>query len=699
MVGCLVVLLWLAPPLIADAHTWELTIAAPDTNDVQPPADTLGIPPIELELPAVEERAVEDEVRPPPTGPWVGFARPTTGVPIDSLKPARRAHFEYKDYLRKVPGSFTHDLGGYGWPHGWSPLGLRPESVPALLDDMPYNDLITGRMRMDLLPLAFMEPLHVSTSRLGATRAVHAHLRDFDSSEPLTELRYFTGDTGLQTITALHTQERELTMPGAREPGTIYFLFGYGGHAADNEYSNARLSRKRQTLGRIRMEQRTWSLDLRNLQTRRSRGAHGGVVPLTGQPFNAIYVRPIAQVDDGQGQDRTIRNDLSATLRVRTPWAAQERPFTTSGYWSSQTYRYRTASDTLEARVNRYGMRAHQDFAWGRHNLTLSLDAWHDAVDDARGFSSEPSDKQQVHVRLQDSLRVAGIGVTASLGGMWADDFVPTGSVRLESVLGRVRIEGEASAAAEPFSLVEQYGFGELQQPLESGATVPRVYSGGARIATTAGPFDVAAFGHLTQRTNPVELFAIPDEEADVDLNPFELFFPASAELQQDGTGQLIGTAGLDVGFRRLAERGIYATIQPTAFEFLNPNASELHSRAAQALPDLFAEWRLGARYKIFQEDLDLDASLRGRVWTAFAGRTLFEPTGTFGVAEVGSPTLGPSGTLDLVLEGGLRGATLFVAFENLLSGTDLTPGNLLVPINPLPEQRFRFGVFWPIRG
>ena len=50
-----------------------------------------------------------------------------------------------------------------------------------------------------------------------------------------------------------------------------------------------------------------------------------------------------------------------------------------------------------------------------------------------------------------------------------------------------------------------------------------------------------------------------------------------------------------------------------------------------------------------------------------------------------------------LVVLAGVRSATLYVTYENLLSGTAVMPGTMLVPIYPLPEQRLRFGVFWPI--
>jgi hypothetical protein len=52
---------------------------------------------------------------------------------------------------------------------------------------------------------------------------------------------------------------------------------------------------------------------------------------------------------------------------------------------------------------------------------------------------------------------------------------------------------------------------------------------------------------------------------------------------------------------------------------------------------------------------------------------------------------------LDVGLEAGIREATLFFSMENVLSGTPVQPGTLIVPVYPLPERRFRFGVYWPI--
>jgi len=690
------------PPLADTLETRPDTLQRSPADTTEVPRDTMGIPPVTLDLPAADTtEADESEAAPPrpsPTGPPVGFLAPPPGLSPDSLKPARRAAFEAKDLLREVPGSFTYDLGGFGWPHGWTPDGQPPEAVRLTLSTVPFNDLITGRPRFDLLMLPLLEPLSVTSGRLSAATTVQAHFRDLEASEPLTELQYMTGGTGLQSITALHTQERDLTLPGAREEGRLSVLFGYGGHAADNEYRNARLERMRQTLGRVRLAQRTWSLELRNLHNRRSRGAHGGVVPAVGQPFNAIFVRPVATVDNTTAEDRTLRNDLAATLRMRTPLARAAHPLTLTGYWTSQTYRYRSSADTLEARVNRYGVQALQERSVGGHHLRLTVDAWTDAVDDARGFATAAPTRQRLHLRLRHASQLAGVATEASAGLQLGAGLAPSATLRATGAVAGVTLTGAVATAPDMPSRIMASGFGETLRPAPAGVPTPRTNRASLRAAAALGPFDLALFGRYLERRNALDIMTEPIAQGELEANPFDAFFPDAADVVRGPSPYRQVSGGVELGFRRTANRGLYATAQPTAFAFLNNTASPAHNRVAESLPPAYVEARIGARYVLFQ-DLDTDASLRGRAWASFSSRTLHEPTGTLAIPQQESPTFGPEGALDLVVEAGLRGATLFLVWENVLSGTDVTPGNLLVPIYPLPEQRLRFGVFWPITG
>jgi hypothetical protein len=122
-------------------------------------------------------------------------------------------------------------------------------------------------------------------------------------------------------------------------------------------------------------------------------------------------------------------------------------------------------------------------------------------------------------------------------------------------------------------------------------------------------------------------------------------------------------------------------------------------SHYAETLPDFYGVARFGARYRIFRGDLDLDISVRGRFWTEFTGRVFHTQTGLLIIPTTAARPVESSATLDLIISGGVRTATLFLAYENFLAGTTALPGNLLVPLYPLADKRLRFGVFWPIRN
>jgi hypothetical protein len=93
-----------------------------------------------------------------------------------------------------------------------------------------------------------------------------------------------------------------------------------------------------------------------------------------------------------------------------------------------------------------------------------------------------------------------------------------------------------------------------------------------------------------------------------------------------------------------------------------------------------------------------MDLYTQGRLWSTFRSRTLHPQTGLLVLRDDGARDVEGSATVDVVLEAGVRTAKLFVAFENLFSGTTVIPGNMLVATYPLPERRFRFGVYWPIQ-
>lgn len=570
--------------------------------------------------------------------------------------------------LAEESGSFSHDFGAFGWPNAWSPYGMNPQKIALQLGGLPFDDLITGRPRYDLLPTALLEPLGLQPGRHGAPLGVAAELRSFEYAPILTELHYQSGSGDLQRIAAAHRQQRSLGS------GSMDVLFAYGGGAATGEYPGSKLHRMRQVLLRARAQQPDWSLEATWLHNQRRLGAHGGVIP--GVTYASIYNRLTANVENGDATRRTVRNDLALTLRVRL----LAEPLTAQVFHTAQTFRYhRPRSDTLSATAMRIGGRLAQDILLGPHALRVVLEGWTDRLLRSNVLPDDLA-RTRLHATLRDSVRFGSLSVLLEGGVFVARSTALGGGLHMSQQLGEVRLFADLSHSGDPASWVHLHGWGRFAD----GA--PSVTSGRhslvrAGLALQLGGIGGEAFGFAHMQDQGVEAYLAGEDSI--------------AVRTMAGIATTRGVGG-EVWFRRNARRGFYLRAMPTMV--VHPGTLQ-----ETPVPSFFVHARLGARYLLFQGDLDLNASIRVRYWTAMRGRALHAPTGMLvfpGSESRLYPAAGKlpaSGALDVVIEGTVRTARLFVAYENVLSGTQLLVGNQIVPLYPLPERRFRFGVFWPI--
>lgn len=664
------------PPILPYAKTLLLllTVALAGPLRAQTP-DTTRVPP---QAARPQTDTTETLVPLPlPTSSW--------GTPIDTLLPTRTPLPNLVDVLGDAPTAFVYDLGAEGWPDGWSVRGLNPQRTHLLLDGHPYEDPVTGRPRFDLLPVEFLEAPQIGADQFGGPNAVYARLRDYDVKRPLTEIRFRRNSNGMQSAGVMHTQQRRIPLFG--DPGLFQFVVGFYGRASDGEYPNSDLRRERRLLGRIRYRQRRWSVTLTDLHSRRRLGAQSGVIP-QGGIFETIYNRTIANVQDPNARRQTLRNHLNLTVRAPL-FPGLREPIMASGYWMTQTFRYWNP-DTLFAETNRYGGQLRQDLHLGRHHLQIEVSGFTDRVDESNALSGATS-RHRLHATGRDSARFGGTMLELG-GGFHTSDIqsYPSATLRLEQRLGPLHLFAQGDLSGQPISWVEQQGFGAVLEPLD---TLPSgsILRGEVGLSGDWGPVEARLAGFAHTIRNPIDLYATGRRDT-------------IAARASDTPFQRAGVTA-SLGWRRGAEAGLYASAQATALRFLNDGASSDHARAAATLPDVFGQARLGARFVAFQGDLDADLYLRGRAWSSFQSRDFHPPTALFVVPGPESVplfdkrTFGPSGTLDLHLEAGIRGATLFLSYENILSGTALQAGALLVPVYPLPQRQFRFGVFWPIQN
>lgn len=612
------------------------------------------------------------------------------GRAVSERIPARDPVLDATELLAQVPGTFRYDTGGVGWPHGISFLGRPPDQTTLLLGGLPFNDPLTGRPRYDLLPLPFLQPLHTGFAALGRPGAVHAAVRPYSYGRPLTVLRYRSG--GFQSIGALHTQRRKVHF--FDRPAFAQFTGGYFGRASDNLQflPGSELRRERRLLGRLRYRRRGWALQLMALHNRRRIGAHEGLALRPGEPVDSVFAgRPLRA---SQAERRLLRTDLSATLRAQTPLAAA--PLTAAAYWTAQTLRYRNpdltpaqpAVDTVGAETDRYGLHLRQPFSLrsaslGQHALLLEAHAWTDRLSESRVLSDDGA-RTQLHLSARDSTRLLGARAVLE-GGLHAGPVQTYPSARLHLVRpardSTLHLFAEAQLSGQPVSWIEAEGLGTLVEPLPDGRTPGPVLSARAGVQAQLGPVQTRLALFAERTTDRLYLRALDG------------LATARARVA-DGVSQRAG-ALLSARWRARAERGFYATGAATAF--LDPSEVPFHAPAAPSVPQAHGRARLGARYAFFTGDLDVDAYAEGRFWSQMTSRSLHGPTGRLVLPPPGSPVLGPAGVLDLHAEVQIRTATLFFSYENALSGTAVQTGTLTVPLYPLPQQHFRFGVYWPI--
>ncbi|GMQ81157.1 MAG: hypothetical protein BMS9Abin05_0588 [Rhodothermia bacterium] len=603
-----------------------------------------------------------------------GFFRNNSGVVTDFGRPARRAELDLSSLLNTLPGMMAFSFGTPGWPSSISPMGFDPNQVDLQLDGLRLNDLITGRPRFDLLPYVLVESVRTRSNPGTRPFGVHTQTGTFSSFSPATDLRYRSTNTGLQSIGVVHAQSRRISL--FRPEDRLDIVFGYAGAGSGGEYPGSRLERARQLTSRIRLESDLWSVEIFELYNRRKVGAQGGVVTRSGQPYSSIYQRLGANVTDREAKRTTIRNDLS--IRFRT--SVRESPLTISGSWSAQTLQYQSVSDTVAARVNRLGVSALHEIVGAQYSLRLSATAWQDRFRHGNAFA-EGFDRSRSFAQLV-------VGGSSLFGTVLAD-----GSVGIQADNGYTFASASIRFTREFISLsvstsgirstwMEAWGFGQNMTLLENRpeSRVDRLI---LDLRHDVGAVGLNASFFYTSTTDK--------RTWTIDRTSDEIVAHAIA-------GNMINTgAALEVSYRNDEERGVYTFLRPTFLRVSSSEDSIVGELESSAIPEFWINGRLGIRTLLFKGDLDLDLSIRAFYWDSMVGRRLDTRTGSLFLPSDDSQLVPSSMTVDIVAEAGVRTATIFLAYENMFSGTNALVGNLLVPDYPLPAKRFRFGVFWPI--
>lgn len=665
--ACLTLVLFACLALSARGQTPDTLTVPQDTVIVSPdttiaPADTVVAQPAPPEPPP-----------PPfPVDSVVTFYRDLRGTLVDGRPPERRPALNTTELLEHVPGTFAYSFRTGGWPDAWSIGGRDPATTVLLRDGRPFNSLTTGRPLMEMLPIGLIDPARLAPGLEGGSATIVSNMQTFDDARPITGIRFLTDGIGLQRAEIYHAQRRVVSMLGTR--GLLNLALAYRGGGSTGEYPGSVLRRERGLFARARFATPRWSLAISNLSSRHNVGAHAGVVPQPAEFYQTIFVRPGAVVRRPDARRQTIRNEFDVTWRAHL----LGDPFTLQGYWTAESFRYYESRFDLPVRVHRYGARVEQPLVAGR--APVRFHGWIEGVENDSAFVSVPA-RHALEASVGDSLSAGFLGFDghASLRRTHRSTS-PGGSARISvgapAMHAYVRVE---HAPVDLPRLVES-GFGPLLAPADvDGGSASDVRLGGA---LQLGVLRIEGFT-FSARDHGIPLLSTG---------------PGRDTLVVHGglTVDRVGVGGF-LGFRERRARGIYASVTPSFVRWVSPPSPDGLAPLESSAPAVHIDGRLGARMLLFQGDLDADLYVRGRYWSDMRGRIFHPATGLLVMPAADDRPFAGSGLVDVVLEAGVRTATLFLSLENILSGTEITVGNLIVPDYPLPEQRLRFGVFWPI--
>ncbi|NND71238.1 MAG: hypothetical protein HKN43_06645 [Rhodothermales bacterium] len=586
---------------------------------------------------------------------------------------------EMVEQISRIPGSFSYDLSTPGWPSFWTIRGRNPAAIGVSWDGFNFDELYTGRPAFELLPRGLLDTLQLDVGT-ASSPTIRTVTRRSTSGAPLTELAYRTSNKGMQYVYASHSQQRNRTILG--RPGRIGIRAGYEGQKADGEYPGSKLERARGVFTSLDLQSGRLGFELSNLASRRRVGAHGGVIaPVPGDP-NSIYQRFGALVFDQNAERRIIRNDVTATTVFD---ANEEVSISLSTRWTKQFFRYRNSSDTLQVRSRRSLVRLD---TWYKKRALLvggHVSASNEWIADHSFLTGSLQDLSRYSAWL--SFARAGTFSVSLKGGANSFDGNESHSIALRAgvITDFVGLEIAGSRSVPDPAHLDTFGFGRFATV--AARTPGYVTDSRVRLEIELRPFSLSITPFILLEENPRDWMntAVAD----------------SIVYRASGRDRTTSGISAKAGFRLQASRGFYASFDATSlsrvFVGSDPVSNPLASWESVG-PDRYATAIAGLKYVLFEGDLDGNFYLRSRMWPDFTGYALHRQTGLAVLPTVGSTEIvSKSATLDVIVEAGVRGATIFLSYENVLSGTNLVIGNQLVAGYPLAQRRLRFGVFWPI--
>jgi hypothetical protein len=589
---------------------------------------------------------------------------PVFGTPV----PAARAVLQAEPLAAEAPHRFLYDLGSTGFPHGVGAFGLRPEQQSLTLDGIPFDDVLTGRPRFDLLPLELLGAFGTEPA-WGQPVGASAHLRPLPAPTARTELRYVTGQEGTQQIGATHAQDRRPGFVG--EEGTLGLLAHVSGRDASGYYGASEVGGFR-VLGRARLLRPRYSVEVVEMQQRQTAEARSGV-----SSFN-----PAAPVFGSDTRRETVRNDLWTTVRTQP---ARLGTVTATGFWTVQRDRYGSGEDPFPQRIGRgarLGGRFRYSLFLTGHRLSATLSGWRASTVDGPALT-DSADESSIAFEVGDGFALGPLQLDARAGAVQHGGRTATTGALSVAWLRKGLSVSVSSGPLRPSRLERAGGFGISA---DGNPAYPRLSLAQATLERSFGTLDVSVGGYVSSQER-LSAFA---------FDPALISATDSIAVLRDGSSLGRMGAEVSIGWRNQRPRGLYARLRLAAQSGSAETA--LGERLLAAMPSHWGDAGLGWRGTgLFNGMLDLDLMAGGRYWPAFQSLDFHAPSSLFALPAPGAALVPASGTLHASLTARVqRQASVFVLYQNVL-GTRTTDGPYLVPIFPITPHQVSFGVFWTL--
>ncbi len=594
------------------------------------------------------------------------------------------SHSRFRDpveYFTNRPGYFRYQQGGFGLPNHLTPFHLPAAAIGFRLDGAPIEDPLTNEIDWDFVPIDYATNSNSSAAFSGQVLGLSADSRLVTQEAPFTEMKYFTGSNGLQSIAAIHSQNRQRQILG--QDAFLNSSIHYRGGAAQGEFTNSNY-RHREIGARVLLATKAWfaSLDMKSGNHRN--GVNGGVTQI-GSDYETIFERFGAGVNSSSDRRTKKRSQIKADLGLT--WSDGHAPLRAIVYWQSNLNRF-FSDTTAVIHQQRHAASLEQQFSFGHHRVGLKGSF---AAKSAGTTSVWTEFGNESDLAISDRFELEGLDIHlgASLGKN-RDKSTDAFFLSIERRSNSSNLGLIYQTAKRPRHYLRFRSFHPSFQtlPFESNIGSDDIFAPSRdqmlqfSLARDLGDLSFSLLAYLNSSSDYPFLATTTDQEG-----------PLYTVHSQKGGGLIPR-----LSWRERARSGVYILTQISLYAAQrDSDFIDAVWLMEESIPKASSRSIAGLRYSLFDSELIMDSSLELRTSSSIKLLAL-ESSSSLLMTTSEQVESGNQYQVDFWTDAEIRGATLYMGVENLLAPW-LDTGSLSLDPYPLPDIAIRVGLLWPMDG